>query len=59
MRLVAIEVVPLEVRLTDEEILADLLYPEAPRDPQLGSAVAVPRLASSGSTRSAGTGRAR
>jgi len=31
MRLVAIEVVPLEVRLTDEEILADLLYPEAPR----------------------------
>ncbi len=31
MRLVAIEVVPLEIRFTDEEILADLLYPEAPR----------------------------
>ena len=33
MRLVSIPVVPLEVRLTDEEILADLLYPEAPQPP--------------------------
>jgi hypothetical protein len=31
MRFIPILVTALEVRLTDEEILADLLYPEAPR----------------------------
>jgi len=31
MRLAAFSLALLEVRLTDEEILADLLYPEAPR----------------------------
>ena len=30
MRLAAFSLALLEVRLTDEEILADLLYPEAP-----------------------------
>jgi hypothetical protein len=34
MRFVSIQVPPLEVRLTDEEILADLLYPEAPQAQQ-------------------------
>jgi len=38
MRLVAIEVVPLEVRLTDEEILADLLYPDPPQPALVGEA---------------------
>lgn len=31
MRFIPIQVTPVEVRLTDEEILADLLYPEAPQ----------------------------
>ena len=31
MRFIPIQVAELEVGLTDEEILADLLYPEAPR----------------------------
>ena len=33
MRLVSIPSMPLDVRVTDEEILADLLYPEAPQPP--------------------------